>query len=210
MLLPISFLVFSRRNRSKIPIALTIYGILCFVLLFFYHDLSKSQKKIYQSAYTLIEYSFFAYFFWYSIRNKKIRSSIVFASLFFLVFQIAFYFGTSLKRLDSIPIGIETILIFIYIFYFFFEFSKNLKGYYLYNHYCFWLSVGILIYLGGSFFFYLMINELTDDQVNAFGILTYAAEIVKNILFSAAIYISLRNPFEQTKSQKEIPFLDML
>lgn len=193
------------------PLSITTYGLVFLVLLFFYSDIPKDIKKYYQSFYTFLEYAFFAFFFWYNVRNKKIRQLIVYLSIGFFIFQVIYVSGSQLSRLDSVPIGIETILIFAFIFYFFFEFSQKLSTNYIYNHYCFWISVGVLIYLGGSFFFYILINHLTDDQVSTFGNMTYVAEIIKNILFATALFIYSRNPFEKTKDKNEsIPFLDMI
>jgi len=82
---------------------------------------------------------------------------------------------------------------------------------FIYNHYCFWLAVGILIYLGGSFFFYILIDHLTREQVNTFGNLTFLAEVLKNILFLAAIFIYARYPIsKQDKNSSSVPYLDMI
>lgn len=113
-----------------------------------------------------------------------------------------------IHRLDSISIGIEAILLFVYVFYFFYESSKNIIDNYIYNHYCFWIAVGILLYLGGSFFFYILIDHLTDDQVKVFGDLTYVAEILKNILFALALVIYSKKSVADRKP-KSIPYLDM-
>lgn len=137
---------------------------------------------------------------------------MIFLSSLFFVFQVFYYFQSKLLRLDSIPIAIETIFVFIYIVYFFYEFSKKIRNYYIYNHYCFWVAVGILIYLGGSFFFYLSINELNSHEVETFGNLTYLAEIIKNILFGVALIILSKNHFNLSDEKKNIkvPFLDMI
>ncbi len=113
--------------------------------------------------------------------------------------------------MDSIPIGIETILIFIYIFYFFYEFSRHVKNTFIYNHFIFWAAVGIMIYLGGSFFFYILINHLNQDEVDKFGNMTYVAEIIKNLLFALSIYMYKKYPVNKiTHHQKKIPKLDMI
>lgn len=211
LLLPVAFFVSKSNKKAAVPLSIATYGLVFLVLLFFYDDIPKDIKKYYQSFYTFLEYAFFAFFFWYNVKNKKIRRIIVYLSIGFFIFQIIYVFGSQLSRLDSVPIGIETIVILAYIFYFFYEFSQNLSANYVYNHYCFWISVGVLIYLGGSFFFYILINHLTDDQVTAFGNLTFLAEIIKNVLFATAIFIYSRYPFEKTKNKSEsIPFLDMI
>lgn len=129
----------------------------------------------------------------------------------FIAFQVIYVLSGKVKRLDTIPVGIETILIVTYIIYFLFELSKNLEGS-LYNHYGFWISVGVLIYLGGSFFFYIMIDSLSGQEVETFGNLTYVAEILKNVLFGMAFFIYAKYPArkEPEKKIKSVPFLDMI
>lgn len=131
-------------------------------------------------------------------------------SVLFFLFQLFYVLTTDVKRLDTVPIGIETILIFIFIFIFFYEFSKNPHNLYIYNHYCFWIGVGILIYLGGSFFFFILIDHLNKDQVATFGDLTYIAEIIKNILFCIALFVFARNLKEKTNKTSSVPYLDMV
>jgi hypothetical protein len=127
------------------------------------------------------------------------------------MFQLFYFFSGRVKGLDTIPIGIETILILIYIIYFFYNFAKSLSTFYIYNHYGFWVAVGILIYLGGSFFFFISFDLLTVDQKNSFGNLTYLAEIIKNLLFTLSIFIYRRYPVENTKEKTtSIPYLDMI
>lgn len=211
LLLPIVFFVCRNKMKDLIPVFLALYGLLFFGLLLSYDLFPKELKKLYQAFYTYLEYSFFGFFLWHNIKNKKIRNLILILSVLFLLFQIVYFFKTKLIRLDSIPIGIETILILLYILYFFYEFSQKLNGQYIYNHYCFWISIGVLIYLGGSFFFYILINYLNHKQVETFGDLTYLAEIIKNILFTLAIFIYSRYPFENSKEKmKSIPNLDMV
>jgi hypothetical protein len=176
-----------------------------------YEELPKGETRQYaQSAYTFLEYAFFSYIFWYNLRSRPFKNLILILSILFIAFQIAFVTSTTHRRLDSIPVGIETILVFIYIFYFFYEFSKNTKDVFIYNHYGFWLAVGIMIYLGGSFFFYILINSLTDNEIDKFSNMTYVAEIIKNLLFTFSIFIYKKHPVNKPQNHsKNIPNLDM-
>lgn len=56
-----------------------------------------------------------------------------------------------------------------------------------------------------------MINELSKDEIKAFGNLTYLAEIIKNILFCISVLIFSKYPIEKVKEKKDsIPYLDMI
>lgn len=211
MLLPLSFLLFRKKSKDNVIPILALYGIFCFSFLFLYFDIPKENRKYLSSIYTFLEYSVFAFIFWSYLKSKKIRLFILVASLLFLAFQVYYAITGKVRKIDSVPIGIETILMLFYIVYFFYEFSKNLSTLFIYNHFVFWISVGILIYLGGSFFFFMLINNLSKEQVRAFGDLTYIAEILKNILFSIAIFVHAKyNLFAIKEKSTSLPFLDMI
>jgi len=211
LILPISFLIFRFSFRNKLPFTLFCYGLFCFSFLFAYFKyVPQNLEKYYQVTYTFLEYSFFTFIFWFNIKNKAFKTFMIFASALFFIFQILFVTTTSFHRLDSIPIGIESILLFIYIFYFFYEFSKQIKDTFIYNHYTFWIGVGIMIYLGGSFFFYILLNNLSTSEEKTFGNMTYVTEIIKNLLFAISIYLFKKHPVKNSQDQpKKIPNLDM-
>jgi hypothetical protein len=188
---------------------LGIYGIVFFVLLNYGDEiiLHILGKKLYNYIYTLLEYSFFTLILGANIPNKRFRRLILISSVLFILFQLAHYLSHAQRRIDSIPIGIETILVFIYIFLFFYDHFTNVKNRYIYNNYCFWVSIGLLIYLGGSFFFNLLANQL-DPQ---YWFVTYITEILKNVLFVVAIIVFVKNPIvADLKNKTNIPNLDMI
>lgn len=79
----------------------------------------------------------------------------------------------------------------------------------IYNKYIFWINVGIMIYLGGAFFFYILIDHLPEDQVTTFSILANCAEILKNILFLIAVYVFIKFPMKDKETKEmSVPFLD--
>jgi hypothetical protein len=209
--LPLCFFIAKGKIKEGLLLLLALYGLVFFSFLFFDESIPKDIKKYSQAIYTFLEYSAFTYIFWVNIKNKLFRKFIIIVTVLFVLFQIYYVTNTGLQRLDSIPIGIETILIFIYIFFFFFDFAKNIKDIFIYNHYCFWLSVGILIYLGGSFFYYILVNHLEKEDVDKFGNFTYVAEIIKNLLFCISIFMYKKIPVNKIHNHsKNIPHLDMI
>jgi len=211
LLLPLCFFLSGSKKKDTIPIVIGLYGIICCLLLIYFFEMPKSFKPYFKTSYTFFEYIVFTFLFFINFRQKKIRIFIFFASFLFFLFQLFYVFTGKVKGLDTIPIGLETILILIYIIYFFYDFSKNVSTFYIYNHYGFWLAVGILIYLGGSFFFFILFDLLSKEQRNSFGNLTYLAEIIKNLLFALAIFMYARYPLENTKNKtSSIPYLDMI
>ena len=206
--------LFSEKIRKKgtVPFVLGIYGLICFLaLLYFEEFLPKEYRNYYFISYTTFEYLIFAFIFFNFITTKKIKNLIRILSLIYILFQVVYLFTQNNTVLDTVPIGIETILIFTFITYSFLDFSRNYPGQAAFSNYIFWISIGILIYLGGSFFFYIMIDQLDKTQRDTFGNLTYISEVLKNIFFIVGIYIYSRNPGEKReKNSNAVPFLDMI
>ena len=131
---------------------------------------------------------------------------ILFFSLCFIISQAVF--GLNSQRLDSISVGIETILLFVYILFFFYDYSKNNRSGFIYHHPAFWLSVGILLYLGGSFFFNILVNHMSKDEIKIYQNITNFTEIFKNLFFTVAIFITSRHKINSLTHSK-LPYLDM-
>ncbi len=111
--------------------------------------------------------------------------------------------------MDSIPVGIETVLIFVYIIFFFYQNFRNNYEQYIYNHHCFWLSVGMMIYLGGTFFFNLLGNYIASSDIDKYWFLTHIADIIKNLFFCVAILVYSRSHIKEKRyNHSSVPHLD--
>lgn len=145
-------------------------------------------KALYWSLviFTCVEYLVFALIFSNIIVNKRFKQLIIFASIFFLIIVI-WNFHPENKVFDSLPIGIETILIIIYAFYYLFEQMNNLTDSFIYNRYHFWIAIGILLYLGGSFFIYIFADKVDSHILDDYWFLTYVFYIIKNVFFAIGI-----------------------
>lgn len=205
LLLPLTFLITIIKTRKTILFFL--YGTIFFLLNFFLYifNTSNDLRKLYSSSYTFLEYLFFTWVLWKEIRNQKFRISMLILSALFSVFQAFYYFNSSLNHIDSVPVGIETILMLVYILFYFFQYFKETDSRYIYNEPCFWLAFGILIYLGGSFFFNILAGHLSEEEMRKYWYITYIAEVIKNILFVIAMIIYAK-PKETT--EKSMPYLE--
>ncbi|HKZ66521.1 MAG TPA: hypothetical protein VJ111_09215, partial [Chitinophagaceae bacterium] len=198
------------KEKKGIAFFIGIYGTIVCLSLNLFEYLPLNARLIYFNLYTLLEYLFFAYLLSASIQTKKIKQIILLFSICFALFQTTTYFSNSNKQtLDSVSVGVETILLFIYILFFFYDHSKNNKSGYIYNHPAFWLSAGILIYLGGSFFFNILVNYMSKDEFAIFSHYTYIAEIIKNLFFTVAIWKISRQHKLSSIHQSQVPYLDI-
>ena len=111
--------------------------------------------------------------------------------------------------IDSLPIGVETIFLFAYIIFYFYEQFKQPNPIELYRNETFWITVAIMIYLGGSFFFNILVPYLNPRMVLNYWYLTFIGDIVKNILFLYALFVKKNHSNKQQPQKKSIPHLDM-
>jgi len=207
LLLPFTFLITIQKTKRTFPFF--VYGIIFFLFLFFVNDFNTVLlRKLYSSSYTLLEYFFFSIILWNKIKIQKFKITITILSLLFIFFQVFYFFNSSFFKIDTVPIGIETILLFIYILFFFYGYFKEVEDRYIYNDPSFWFVIGILIYLGSSFFIFILANHLSDKEVMKYSVLTNITEIIKNILFVIAMIMNANQP-EKTTPEKIIPHLDL-
>jgi hypothetical protein len=183
-----------------------IYCLLIFLFIFIYDWVPKGfYKRLHWTLYTFIEYGAFSSILWLSIHNNKFKALIIIVSVFFISFQILYFLSAKLDYLDSISIGIETILIFIYSFYFLYqEFQKPDQS--IIKNPMFWIVCGIVFYLAGTFFFNILI-ETNHQSVNKYWFYSYSFDIIKNVLF--AFVISSFTKEKKTTVGKDAPYLDM-
>ncbi|MBS1760977.1 MAG: hypothetical protein JST23_12725 [Bacteroidetes bacterium] len=222
LLLPISAIIyFALKGTNKsLGVLLSLYGLSVFILLNLFSYIrgfiitKPIYAQLYQSLFTFIEFLVFGVLLYKLIVKPVFKKIIAVSIILFFIFQVFYIFTEQPQRLDSVPIGIETILMFIFVLFFFYERFQDVTGEPIYFHHGFWLSFGMLIYLGASFFFYLLISHLDEKQQGTYGLITYVADITKNLLFVLALFVALSN--ERAKKAREpkatgaIPFLDMI
>jgi hypothetical protein len=204
--LPLGYLLLRAKKGNTAILA--AYGVTCCFFLNIYSLLSEPLVDIYLFCYTYIEYLFFTVLIASNIRNRRVIYFIVVASALFLVFQVISYQHSNLLRLDTMSIGIETILLFIYIILIFSEYLKHSKSTYIYSAPFFWLALGILIYLGGTFFFNILANHMSNRELVQYLKLTYVLEMIKTILFLVALRIYSVRYKSSSNHNSTIPYLD--
>jgi hypothetical protein len=191
---------------------LIIYLASLFLLNFYYDEIrSVLNKEVYYFIYTSIEYLSLAFIIKKFINSEKLKKIILVFSIVFVIFLLVFYSISTIKRVDSIPIGVETILLFTYILFFFQQYFKNMYSN-IYENASFWFIVGILIYLGITFFFNILANNLERDFVTKYFFYSYLGDIMKNMLFAIAIFqYSKQHPdSDRNGNSSKVPYLDMI
>jgi len=184
-----------------------------FTLLILFEYITQELKlgKEYLFTYTFQEFIFLGAALYLNIKTPLFKKIVLLLAGMFIVFDILFYLYGNIGRLDSVPVGIETIILFIFIFLYLFEHFKSAKANYIYNHNGFWISVGILVYLGGSFFFNILVNMMPNAEGDKYESYSHIADILKNFLFVVAIWTFSKQTDQSVRQEKTtVPFLDMI
>ncbi|MCS3802048.1 FlaA1/EpsC-like NDP-sugar epimerase [Chitinophagaceae bacterium OAS944] len=138
------------------------------------------------STYTLVEFFLFSFFIWLIIDNRQFKKVIAAVSTLFIIFICYYFFTTKWNFFDSVPVACESILIFTFSLYYLFEQINKPRVLFIYNTSMFWIILGFLVYLAGSFFIYTFADNLDRDDRVKFWFIPFIFNTIKNIFFSIA------------------------
>jgi hypothetical protein len=208
------FLFFLKTSRKEKPLWIILCYVSLNILISFsdpYTQSSPLLKIITYAFSTFYEYSLFTYFIWINIKSKKFRKFIAFASILFVIFLLIFYTNVKFIRLDSVPIGVESILILIFASYFFYEQVNNPQVLFIYNDYKFWIITAMMIFLSGSFFIYIFVNQIPKSELSQYWSFIQIFFLLMYILFSIGIIILGLKPNQKhhTKPKPNYHYLDI-
>ena len=201
--LPIICFILSYRksSSSRVLWIIVIYSLYNYLtdlgLIYLTH---RPTRVFLYSSFTFFEYFLFASAIYLTIRNKAFRRFIIGTSISFFVFIVIYNLYVKVIGIDSIPIGIEAIFILIFSFYYLYEQMKDPENLFVYSRFSFWVVLGMMLYLAGSFFIYIYASRLDASEVGKYWIFTNIFSILKNIFFTIAI---LLNANEKTNNNNK-------
>jgi hypothetical protein len=139
------------------------------------------------------------------LKSKKAKLVVAIASLIYIIFYIIYSLLYEVSILTvSIPIGVEAILILIFSFYYLYEQMNDTSTLFIYTKPAFWIILGMVLYLAGSFFVYIFSNYLNKDVREKYWVITNVLSILKNIFFCIAIHINAKPPKESLHYDLEL------
>jgi hypothetical protein len=165
-----------------------------FILYYSNHGV-KFTKLLY--FFTLFEYLLFATILFIILKGNLVKKLILIISPIFALVCIYFTFFVNLKRFDSIQTSIECILIILLCLYYFYEQLTRPDVEFIYNSYKFWIVIALLLYLAGSFFLFVFAADLPIEERERYWPILYVCGIIRNLLFTFAIYMSTRPQAEE-------------
>lgn len=203
--------IFLIRNLSKNKALtyLALYSFIDILLNFIDDGLSPRWYSIAWSSFTFLEYSTFIYFIYLNLSNKNVKKLIIICSIIFYSFLILYYLLTPIiHQVDSIPIGVETLFVLSFSFYFLFEQMNDTSTLFIYSRYQFWIVIGIMIYLAGSFFIFIFASKLDEQLMDQFWFLTNGFYSIMNVFFIIAFILEWRETKKLTNPQQFRPYLN--
>lgn len=199
LLLIIFFLVYSLRNQEKklwVIFAYVISSTVSDVAL----DIAKDKKDRFFifSSFTIIEYTFFALFFFLTFSKKTYKHLILVSyPLFYAIAVYNMLNPPPSYSFDSLVAPAAGILIIIFTILFFYEQLNNPSVIVIYSTKEFWIIIAFLIYASATLFFFITVEFLTESESRAFWPINDLANILKNILFAIAFSIPSQALFKR-------------
>jgi len=195
-------LYFKSKNISfKI---LTFYLLYCLVSDIF---LSKLSIKLFNSEiysyrlFTLIEFFSLEFLLYFSIQNIKFKRIIWVFNIIFIVLLVIELMSNSFKEFDSIPTGVECILILATSILLIYERLLNPKIDKLFDATVI-IAFGLIIFFAGTFFIFILSQKNFNDNsfLTSYGFIVAFFNIIKNIFITIAI--SNKSTLDFTKNKK--------
>jgi len=203
------FLIFVKQLiKDKGLVFILTYTLLDLLLNYYYRNINRKLYLYLWSTFTFVEYIVFTYFLWANIKSKIFRALILWLSAFFIVFTSIYNVQTNFRNIDSIPIGVETILILVYSFYYLYEQMNDNSTLFIYSKYQFWIVIGFLIYLAGSFFIFIFSSKWTSvDFFAKYWYVTNGFYAFMNLMFIIAFFMKAKKA-PNLNHRQPLPFLN--
>lgn len=212
-LLPIILFIFLLlKKQKKINKGLWVIFIYCILValndIYLFKVVPDVHSNILFSTFTLMEYLAFSLFLGYNTENRILKKLLTVVFILFSVFICLYFLIVPFDFIDSVPIGVETIMVIGFSVYFLYE-MVNKTNTLLYNTTQFWVITGFLIYLAGSFFIYLYANQVDLNELKQFFFVTFIFTSIKNIFISIGIWLWAKQPNDTIHHPREYqPFLN--
>lgn len=214
-LLPLVFFALFKRNGKQDSLrVIFIYALYCAInegMTFYLQSIRSATFRFFIYAFTIIEYSFFCYFVYLVLTKKKIKKTIFYIWLGFVLFSIIdlFYVNEG-HGFDSFTSGIESIIIILICSYYLVSHIRGSNNLSIYSTFDFWIIITFLIYFSGTFFLYLMTDKMMQSSYfrELYIVINSAFNIFKNILLSVAMTMKLNEVININLKSKTFPKLD--
>jgi len=190
--------IHSKEKSLRVIFYFIIYTIIHEALGYYFHEIgSMADALVLLSIYTAVEFSTFCLFYFYSVSEGLMKKAVLPIGGLFLVFAgIDFFLVNQMTAIDSMAIGVESILIILMCIYYLIVQIKGSSNLFVYSTSNFWIVITFLIFFSGTFFLYIMLESQFEDKSyrTLYTFINSIFYILRNILFSVAMVMKSSQP----------------
>jgi len=183
------FLVFCVRRPKRELYIIFIYII--YSLVFDLVRTSVSNVKfafLISSLFTIGELSICSYYFYLIIHSPVLKRIILAVSCIALVIITVILIRSEKKGFDSFPASLESVTFILYSIIYFFEQINRPQQIFIYSSPNFWIVLGIMVYMSGTLFLFIIANNLSENELNKYWIINNISNLITNLSFSIAFF----------------------
>lgn len=214
LVLPLLILLirFKRVNNklSRVILFYLLYSISNEVLMAVLADLNftvsyPNTRPILYAIFTIIEFLLLSIYLYNCLRSKHFRLAQIFFGIVFLITALINLFllissNSKSELIDTIPVSTSALILIIFSILYLFEEIQTPKIEFIYANPKFWITIGIMIYFSGTFFFFLQFSDLSSDDQSNFWKINLVCIILKNIFFTISFLLPPQPEIEIFKS----------
>jgi hypothetical protein len=144
---------------------------------------SGMATRVMSFSFTIIEFTMFTLLFYHFFHRKGYKRWVIAGSAIFLATLVAELQKFGFLHYSRFNAGMAVILVISYSFLLFHEWLMDDPMEMIYEKVDFWITLGILVYLSGSFFFFISVGKRWEQN----WMMHAVCNLIKNILFTIAI-----------------------
>lgn len=185
--IPIAWLIMRPVRTNTVFRLLLLYSMVSFIGDRIPDMISASGtvSRVLSFAFTIIEYTLFTLFFYYFFRRTGNKRWVIAGSAIFLVTLVLELVKFGFLHYSRFNAGISVMLIISYSFLLFHEWLMDDPMEMIYEKAGFWITLGCLVYLSGSFFFFIAVGKSRGQDYMLYSV----CNLLKNILFTIAVIV---------------------
>ena len=188
-------MIYFYKSKQRFFSLIAFYSFYC---IFSDLVLSKLSLKYLESElysfrlFTIVEYSIITYFIFQLIESTLFKRLIKTGSMIFIIVSILDIYTSSFTSFDSLPSGLESILVLSYCLFFVYE--KMTSTDFSFNG-TIWITIGFILFFSGTFFLFILSqNNFKDSSfLLTYGYIVAIFNIIKNLFISIGIVSELNN-----------------
>jgi len=203
------FFYFSHTRNNKYALAVLGYSIYALAFFIFYINSPQIEGKYIDFYNFLGEVIGFSIIIYFCLRSPLLRKITIAAGIAVVIFFIIYLNVARIKPFDPVLNTVRSISLFVLTLLVFYEKFQTVADKEIYNDYKFWGILGLIIFVSGTFLFYLVYFDYYEEVKNL-EIISLALYLIKTILFLISLVILGKSKTKESKPPStNIPFLDL-